>query len=800
MPRFSPALTSAVAGQISPSLEGREDILQYREGLRKCSNFIVAPQGPVARRPGTHFVSEVADSDDTIRLIPFRVSPTLAYVVEASDLLFRYYTNEGLLDSGGPVSDTTPYIDDTLADLQYAQSAAVMFLAHPDYKTRKLQRDSATAFSLPIDATSGTIYAEGKVPMLPTNLDTTFEMTTVDLGGGDYSLTATGTGNTPFTDTATDLGRIFRVNTASETVGDTPDAGDKWWVVTDVTSTTVATVNIVFGTAAAQDATANWSKGAESDAQGFRAIAFHENRFWLLGAVEEPEGVWGSDSGDYTRFTEGGADDAAIFLRVTGSEANTIQWAVSARGALFVGSGGNEGKIEPVSDSLLTNSTARYTPLSSIGSIHAQPVVINDDVIFIQRDGRRIRRIRSTLEQDNMPEDMNVLSERILFPAASLLAYQQSPDSVLWLPRSDGVLAGITMEKQQQVAAWHAHPIGGATTAAGASRNQHANVVSAAVIPHPDAKEDQVWLCVERLIDGALVKYVEFCEDKFAPVIEGIDDPSLAETILWVEEKIAALEDDAWFLDSALERNTPLTITDISEASPGVVTSASHGLSNGAQVRITGVQGLRDDDGYSLVNFHEFLVASVTTHTFALTDLDGNNVDTSTGTDYISGGEAREALSTITGLTHLEGQTVGIMANGAEHPDEVVTDGAVTLDYPVARAIAGLRYTSVGETQRLIGGSSSSQATRIPRVGMRVDNSVAIEIATGPVQEHDWQEFDVRGGSSWQMNTPPPIFSGDYEEAIDGGWELGRTIKFRTSSVYPLTLLSLYPDAESHDR
>lgn len=81
-----------------------------------------------------------------------------------------------------------------------------------------------------------------------------------------------------------------------------------------------------------------------------------------------------------------------------------------------------------------------------------------------------------------------------------------------------------------------------------------------------------------------------------------------------------------------LTTGTTYPITGISKANPGVVTSASHGLANGDEVIISGVVGMTQ------VNGRNFVVASVATNTFQLTDNFGNNVNTSAYTTYGSGG------------------------------------------------------------------------------------------------------------------------------------------------------------------
>lgn len=77
------------------------------------------------------------------------------------------------------------------------------------------------------------------------------------------------------------------------------------------------------------------------------------------------------------------------------------------------------------------------------------------------------------------------------------------------------------------------------------------------------------------------------------------------------------------------------TITGITKAAPGVITSASHGYSNGDEVIINGVVGMTQ------LNGRNFVVANVTTNTFTLQDTFGVvNLDTTGYTTYVSGGTA----------------------------------------------------------------------------------------------------------------------------------------------------------------
>ena len=88
------------------------------------------------------------------------------------------------------------------------------------------------------------------------------------------------------------------------------------------------------------------------------------------------------------------------------------------------------------------------------------------------------------------------------------------------------------------------------------------------------------------------------------------------------------------WVDGGLALEPAKTITGITQADPGVVTSNSHGFSNGEWIYIDSVVGMTE------LNLKFFKVANVTTNTFELQDIYGNDVDTSAYTAYSSAGNA----------------------------------------------------------------------------------------------------------------------------------------------------------------
>ena len=137
------------AGEISPRLKGRVDFDKYFNTAETLKNVIVQTHGGVFRRTGTRFVAEVKNSAKKVRLIRFEFSLTQAYILEFGDQYMRVFKDQGQVTSGGsPYEISTPYLEADLFEIQFVQSADVLYLAHPSYKPRKISRTGHTAWTL----------------------------------------------------------------------------------------------------------------------------------------------------------------------------------------------------------------------------------------------------------------------------------------------------------------------------------------------------------------------------------------------------------------------------------------------------------------------------------------------------------------------------------------------------------------------------------------------------------------------------------------------------------------------------
>ena len=120
MARVAVQLTNFTGGELSPRLDGRNDLGKYPNGCKTLENFVIFPHGSAARRSGTQFIAEVKDSSKKTRLIPFEFSTTQTYMLEFGDQYMRVYKDEGSVLEG----------DKTITGITQANPAVVTASSH----------------------------------------------------------------------------------------------------------------------------------------------------------------------------------------------------------------------------------------------------------------------------------------------------------------------------------------------------------------------------------------------------------------------------------------------------------------------------------------------------------------------------------------------------------------------------------------------------------------------------------------------------------------------------------------------
>ena len=674
MARVAVQLTNFTGGELSPRLDGRNDLAKYPTGCKTLENMIVFPHGSAARRSGTQFVAEVKDSSKETRLIPFEFSTTQTYMLEFGNQYIRFYKDDGQILSGGSAYEiSSPYLEAELFDIKFAQSADVMYICHPNHEAQKLARTGHTSWTLTdVDFTEG--------PFLDTNITTTTFTSSDQTPGTGRTITASSTtginGGQGFLDT--DVGRQIKIHNG-------------WGVITARTSTTVVTVTIEedFGTS---NVVTNWSLGAFSDTTGHPScVTFFEQRLVFAATLSQPQTIFFSKSGDYENMDEnrGGtiADDDAIIYTIASNQVNAIRFMTATR-TLIIGTAGGEFAVSGGgTDIAITPTNILIKKQSNNGAANVDALAVGNATIFLQRAKRKLRELAYNFDVDGyIAPDLTILAEHISEGGFKQLSYQQEPNQVIWGVRNDGQLIGLTYQREQQVVAWHRHIFGGSFGSG------NAVCESVATIP-TDNSEYQTWVIIKRTIDGNTKRYVEYIHEYD---FNETDDTSFN------------------FLDSQLS-------------------------------------------------------------------YDGS------------------AATTISGLAHLEGETVSILADGSTHPDKTVSSGEITLDRSSTKVKVGLAYTSLLQTMRIDAGSqngtSQSKTKRIYEITARLYESIGVEI--GP--DLDNMERIPFRSSANEMDSGITVFTGDKEIEFRGNYETDGFIFVRQVQPLPLTILSLYPKLQTND-
>jgi len=181
----SVSLTSFNAGELSPLMQSRVDFAGHKSGAKTLQNMLVRAQGPVSRRPGTKYIASIKDDTDATRLIPFEYSTSDAYIIELGDGYARFYRSGAQILSGENAYEiVTPWDESDVFELQFCQDAETMRIVHPDYEPYKLTRTGHTSWTCTaINSTTG--------PFLDENNDTTWTLTSNKTTGTGATITST---------------------------------------------------------------------------------------------------------------------------------------------------------------------------------------------------------------------------------------------------------------------------------------------------------------------------------------------------------------------------------------------------------------------------------------------------------------------------------------------------------------------------------------------------------------------------------------------------------------------------------
>lgn len=691
--------TNFGAGELDSFIDGRADYAPIYSALKTAENIVILPEGGAYRRKGTRFISPAYAHSTKSRLIPFQYSLSQSYALEFGNLKIRFfkdksrlvetaknitaitkanpgvvtsaahgYSNGELLvlaDIGGMVElngtevtvanvttntyelsgvntssyttytsggtsqrvyqITTPFSDSEVFGLKKAQKNDVTYLVHKDHWPQKLIRVGDLSWTI-----EDVEFQKG--PVMDQNIVSTDILT---LSGGTWtegaSLTMTASGgHTPFV--AGHVGAYYKL------ANDASDTDTAWVKITAFTSSTVVTVEVLFDTVPVSlrggAGTFYWNEGAFSTHRGFpRAIAIHEQRLFLAGVTADPGKIWASrTNGDYENFETDSTDVSAAFnIKAASGNQDVIEWLVSDE-VLFAGSANTIFRLKASANGgAMSNEDADIKPQSRFGSSALQPVFVGESPFYTERGLTKIRSLGYNVSKDKYSaSNATIRSRRITSSGVTQMEYAQNPVSLMLAPRVDGQIANLTLEEEQQVFAW--------------TRSITAGVFeSVCVLPSEDSV-DTMYFVVQRTVNGATKRYVEALD--------------------------LSLENDdlnCFYVDSGLTydgtKSVGLTLSAITGSSVTATAANSSFASSdvGKFIHELGeLRGRAEITGYTSGT----VVTVKILEDFSAVGLDADAWGI--------------AVNTVSGLDHLEGETVDVFVDGATLPTLEVTSGRVT--------------------------------------------------------------------------------------------------------------------------
>ena len=805
-------------GEISPEMFGRISDTKFQQGAATMRNFVAKPQGPAQNRPGFAFVREVKNSAKSTRLLPFTFNTTQTMILEFGEEYFRFHTqgqtlfyNNGAAWNSGTnygVGDialyngvnyyaktahsnsqppnatnwyplpTNPniyeiphsYAEADLFDVHYVQSADVLTLVHPLHPPKELRRLGATKWELklidfgsPIAAPTGVSVSAYLPPSTSTNADTKLDhnyvVTAVKanlIDESNQSSTATAQNNIFVTGAKNTI--TWNAVTGASRYRVYKDQGGIFGFIGETTTTTIVDDNIAPDFSRTPPIHENDFVGT-GNYPG--AVSYFEQRRVFAGTNNAPQSIWMTKSGTESNMSFGLPirDDDRIEFRVAAREANTIRHIVPLTQLLLL-TGSAEWRVTSVNSDAITPTSISVKPQSYVGANNSQPVIVNNSLVYGAARGGHVRELGYNWQANGFITGDLSLRAPHLFDNFTILdmSLAKAPIPVVWMVSSNGKLLGLTYVPEQQIGAWHQHDTDGLFE-------------SVACVSEGD--DDVTYCVIKRTINGASKRYVER-----------------------MGTRLFATQRDSFFVDAGstyngtnTDTNRTVTISGGTNFTKGetVTVTVNYNLFNAPPSVADKNDAIVIVDGTTL---YRLTILGTSSQTVATAKLDKDLPASLRNTGITTYEVARDKIS---GLGYLEGKTLNILADGAVHPQRVVSSGEISLERAASVVHLGLPYESDLNTLPLalqIEALGQGRVKNLNHVWLRVLESSGI--FAGPSAD---KLVEAKQRTTEPYGTPPNLKTQDIKIMLTPQWQDNGQLFVRQTDPLPLTVVGLTLEA-----
>lgn len=850
MAKASPFLQTFDGGELSPLLGARTDLAKYFNGCSALENFLPTVQGPAVRRGGLQYINAVKAG--RAWLIRFQVSERIAYMLEFGEFYVRFYTNRGLLAPGGvPVEVATPYSnadltsDDGTCGIRVVQSADTMYIFHRDYAPRKLLRTGAESFTIeraqfnsgPFDtvnsnkSTTVSVSADtGAVTLTattaifsPSHVGSLFYLESADLSTvrpwavhqevsvGDrrrvdnrvYQCTATG-GSGAVTGTNTPIhaeGKAWDGDGIDLPNDQRGPIGVEWeflhagYGIVQIDSYTSGTQ--VEGTVIERLPSELVPGGGSSTVVTtfpVSAISASVNPGELtVGAAGHPFSV-----GDTVVLSGTNFEDPNGILPDASIDGAYVISAVDANTYTITGTYPTGLVYDPLAVGIATRTVT--TNYSEYKATHKWAHSLFSDVNGWPEHGafwrQRLVLVKGRKVAMSVTNDFENFAAKLGGEVETDSAIVQTLNArqinrVVWVVESDELILGTDGDE------WLIGPIQ-ASQAVGPANiraERRTSYGSRAIQP---AEVGGKILFIQA--SGRRLRDYQFDYD--TNNYGSSDTTKLATHILrsGAIDLTYQQEPDSivW-----MARADGVLVGCTYDQEPGrsdVYAWHPHPLVNGW---VEAVEAMPAPDGGSddlwLIVRRE--INGQTVRYVELLRRPLEDTEPQAEAFYVDSGLTYRGApaSIMSGLEHLEGQTVQVLADGAAHPDLVVTAGQIELQWEASIVHAGLAAPCAMCTMSLeagsVNGTAQFKSKKVTNVAVRMHRSLGGNL--GPARDNT-ETLNFRRPSQ-PMGSPPPLFSGDMVATWRGGYERDARIWYTNDQPEPVTLLGFMPMVSTND-
>lgn len=334
---------------------------------------------------------------------------------------------------------------------------------------------------------------------------------------------------------STDVGRSIRLRAN--------DGVWRWGEITAYTSATVVQIKLEGGALPDTSRINHWRLGYWSDTTGWPTVGlFFDDRLWLAGSNDAPDLVAWTSTGGYkaSQLTMSPTDpdgtvvaDNGGSIRLTSAKLGAARWMETDDRGLMIGTVNGEWVLSQVTNQTplsTTNIKARNPTRRGSAAINA--VKAGGQVLFVQRGKRSLFEMAYSYDVDGYrAPPMSIYASHMFTKNSTIeqIVFCADPHNLVWARRSDGTLASLTYNREENVIGWFEHDMGG-------------EVEWLAEMPAPDDARNDLWMIVKRQINGVTRRYVE----RLKPFWDFGNDIT-----------------DAWYVDCALSFNSETALTRI---------------------------------------------------------------------------------------------------------------------------------------------------------------------------------------------------------------------------------------------